>query len=43
VVCDELGITNVLVGLLSTDICLLIESEEVVGLQTADGICGRIE
>ena len=29
--------------MLSTDICLLIESEKVVGLRVADGICGRIE
>jgi hypothetical protein len=39
----ELRIKNVGFEIVSTDICLLIESEGVVGLQSTDGICGRIE
>ena len=35
---DELRITNVGLGILSTDICPLIESEDVEGLRAADGI-----
>ena len=35
---DELRITNVGFGKLSTNICPLIESEEVVRLRAADGI-----
>ncbi|NAS88604.1 hypothetical protein C4E24_02530 [ANME-1 cluster archaeon AG-394-G21] len=40
---DELRITNVGFGKLSTNICPIIESEEVVGLRAADGFQGWIE
>ncbi|NAT10307.1 hypothetical protein C4E22_01935 [ANME-1 cluster archaeon AG-394-G06] len=40
---DELRITNVGFGKLSTNICPLIESEEVVRLRAADGFQGWVE
>ena len=38
---DELGITNVGFGIVSTDICLIIESEDVVGYEPQTGFEDR--